>query len=54
MSSNKNRNIKYKFNIFKFFFNFIFLQEAVVLNQPLDLNYTLTLTIGLIVSEVTF
>lgn len=53
VSSNKKRNIKYKFNIFKVVF-FVFLSEAVVLNQLLDLNYTLTLTIRLIVSQVTF
>lgn len=54
MSSNKKRNIKYKFNIFKVVFFLFFLSEAVVLNQLLDLNYTLTLTIRLIVSQVTF
>lgn len=54
VSSNKKRNIKYKFNIFKVVFFLFFLSEAVVLNQLLDLNYTLTLTIRLIVSQVTF
>lgn len=54
MSLNKKRNIKYKFNIFKVVFFLFFLSEAVVLNQLLDLNYTLTLTIRLIVSQVTF